>query len=110
MRAAPSRVQTHPATAVSPETNKAAIPGFKEPPSGKRRVAAASQSTPESTPQTTPQSTPEPTPENATAPEPPGQEKSPPRTPGPEEVENDPLVKTVLDVFAGEIKRVHPKN
>lgn len=102
MRAAPSRVQTHPATAVSPETNKAAIPGFKEPPSGKRRVAAASQSTPESTPQTTP--------ENVAAPEAPGQEKAPPRTPSPEEVENDPLVKTVLDVFAGEIKRVHPKN
>jgi hypothetical protein len=32
------------------------------------------------------------------------------RTPTPEEVENDPLVKTVLDVFEGEIKRVHPKN
>jgi len=25
-------------------------------------------------------------------------------------VENDPLVKTVLDVFEGEVKRVHPKN
>lgn len=32
------------------------------------------------------------------------------RTPSVEEVENDPLVKTVLDVFEGEIKRVHPKN
>jgi hypothetical protein len=32
------------------------------------------------------------------------------RTPSIEEVENDPLVKTVLDVFEGEIKRVHPKN
>jgi len=32
------------------------------------------------------------------------------RTHSPEEVENDPLVKTVLDVFEGEIKRVQPKN
>ncbi len=32
------------------------------------------------------------------------------RAPTPEEVEADPLVKSVLDVFAGEIKRVHPKN
>jgi hypothetical protein len=47
-----------------------------------------------------------------------GQETPPERTqptpqmraPTPEEVEADPLVKSVLDVFAGEIKRVHPKN
>ncbi len=41
-----------------------------------------------------------------------GQETPPvaPRPPSPEEVENDPLVKSVLDVFGGEIKRVHPKN
>jgi len=32
------------------------------------------------------------------------------RAPTPEEVEADPLVKSVLDVFEGEIKRVHPKN
>mgnify|MGYP003662978086 CR=1 FL=1 len=32
------------------------------------------------------------------------------RAPTPEEVAADPLVKSVLDVFEGEIKRVHPKN
>ncbi len=32
------------------------------------------------------------------------------RSPTPEEVQADPLVKSVLDVFQGEIKRVHPKN
>lgn len=32
------------------------------------------------------------------------------RAPTPEEVEADPLVKSVLDVFEGEIKWVHPKN
>jgi len=32
------------------------------------------------------------------------------RAPTPEEVMEDPLVKSVLDVFEGEIKRVHPKN
>jgi hypothetical protein len=31
-------------------------------------------------------------------------------TPSVEEVENDPLVRTVLDVFGGEIKRVQPKS
>jgi len=31
------------------------------------------------------------------------------KAPTPEEVEGDPLVKSVLDVFEGEIKRVHPK-
>ena len=37
---------------------------------------------------------------------------SPPqmRAQTPEEVEKDPLVKSVLDIFEGEIKRVHPKN
>jgi hypothetical protein len=88
-------VQSHPATPASPKPtappNKANLPGFKDPPpSGKRRV------------------TPEPAePETAPAPEP---TKPQVRTPTPEEVENDPLVKTVLDVFEGEIKRVHPKN
>ncbi|MFG0247186.1 MAG: hypothetical protein ACF8MF_14165 [Phycisphaerales bacterium JB052] len=71
--------------------NKANLPGFKDPaPSGKRRVApepAESKPIP--------------------APEPP---KPQLRSPTPEEVENDPLVKSVLDVFEGEIKRVHPKN
>lgn len=52
-------------------------------------------------------------------PEPAPHEQSPPaqiqptpqmRAPTPEEVESDPLVKSVLDVFEGEIKRVHPKN
>lgn len=99
MRAASARVQSHPATPASPsfnETpkpapNRANLPGFKDPaPSGKRRVA------PEPV-----ESKPIP------APEPP---KPQPRTPTPEEVENDPLVKTVLDVFEGEVKRVHPKN
>ncbi|MGV6814341.1 MAG: hypothetical protein ACWA5W_04925 [Phycisphaerales bacterium] len=32
------------------------------------------------------------------------------RGPTPEEVMEDPLVRSVLDVFEGEIKRVHPKN
>jgi len=32
------------------------------------------------------------------------------RAPTTEEVEADPLVKSVLDVFEGEIKRIHPKN
>lgn len=31
-------------------------------------------------------------------------------TPSVQEVENDPLVRTVLDIFDGEIIRVHPKN
>ena len=31
------------------------------------------------------------------------------RRPTPEEVTEDPLVRSVLDVFEGEIKRVHPK-
>ncbi|MFG0313971.1 MAG: hypothetical protein ACF8LL_07280 [Phycisphaerales bacterium] len=106
MRAAPTRVQSHPAAPASPsfnETppaapNKANLPGFKDPPpSGKRRVA--------------------PEPASNTAPPPPPAEQTPAppqrpqlRGPTPEEVESDPLVKTVLDVFEGEIKRVHPKN
>lgn len=32
------------------------------------------------------------------------------RGPTPEEVMEDPLVRSVLDVFEGEIKRIHPKN
>lgn len=101
MRAAPARVQTHPPAPASPETshspsappNRANLPGFKDPPPGKRRIA------PEPAPT---ESRPEPE-----APEPPRPQV---RTPSPEEVENDPLVKSVLDVFEGEIKRVHPKN
>ncbi len=99
MRAAPTRVQSHPAAPASPSfnespkpaPNRANLPGFKDPaPSGKRRVA------------------PEPVESKPTpAPEAP---KPQLRTPTPEEVENDPLVKTVLDVFDGEVKRVHPKN
>lgn len=106
MRAAPTRVQSHPAAPASPsfnETppaapNKANLPGFKDPqPSGKRRVA--------------------PEPASALPAPPPAAEQphAPPPRPQlrvqtPEEVESDPLVKTVLDVFEGEIKRVHPKN
>jgi hypothetical protein len=71
------------------------VPGFKDPPPpGKRRVAPEQAAAPTPTP---------PAPSN----EPPRPQL---RTPTPEEVENDPLVKTVLDVFEGEIKRVHPKN
>lgn len=108
MRASSARVQSHPAPPASPsfnETppaapNKANVPGFKDPPpSGKRRVA------PE----------PAPSPEPSSPPPAAEQPHAPParpqlRTPTPEEVENDPLVKTVLDVFEGEVKRVHPKN
>lgn len=51
-------------------------------------------------------------------PSPPQQDTMPERTqptpslrgPTPEEVMQDPLVRSVLDVFEGEIKRVHPKN
>jgi len=102
MRAAPTRVQSHPAAPASPSfnespkpaPNRANLPGFKDPaPSGKRRVAPEPVEPVES----------KPTP----APEAP---KPQLRTPTPEEVENDPLVKTVLDVFDGEVKRVHPKN
>ncbi|MEZ6163933.1 MAG: hypothetical protein R3B67_05805 [Phycisphaerales bacterium] len=105
MRATPARVQTHPAAPASPESNqtpapttsappnKASLPGFKDPPPGKRRIV------PEPAPM---ESHPEPE-----APEPPRPQL---RTPSPEDVENDPLVKSVLDVFEGEIKRVHPKN
>jgi hypothetical protein len=94
-------VQTHPAAPASPTTdsppsttpNKANLPGFKDPPPGKRRVA------------------PEPTATESRAESPaPEAPKAQLRTPSPEEVENDPLVKSVLDVFEGEIKRVHPKN
>ncbi|HSG65243.1 MAG TPA: hypothetical protein VLD39_09580 [Gammaproteobacteria bacterium] len=98
MRAAPARVQSHPPSPASPESTKPSLPGFKEPPSGKRRVAPKPEpkqergSAPESQPSTTEQAT-----QGA-------------RTPSIEEVENDPLVKSVLDVFEGEIKRVHPKN
>ncbi len=51
---------------------------------------------------------PEPTPTSA----PPERTQPTPqmRAPTPEEVAADPLVKSVLDVFEGEIKRVHPKN
>ncbi len=88
-------MQSHPAAPASPEpatTTRTSLPGFKDPPPGKRRVA------PEPTPATAQPEHPEPT----DAPQ--------PSTHSPEEVENDPLVKTVLDVFGGEIKRVHPKN
>lgn len=106
MRAAPTRVQSHPAAPASPsfnETppaapNKANLPGFKDPPpSGKRRVAPEPASAP---------SAPPPAAEQPHAPPPRPQL----RVQTPEEVESDPLVKTVLDVFEGEIKRVHPKN
>lgn len=96
-------MQSHPAAPASPKAtpppspapNKANLPGFKDPPPpGKRRVA------PEQAAST-----------HATVPSPePEMPKPQLRTPTPEEVENDPLVKTVLDVFEGEIKRVHPKN
>ena len=48
------------------------------------------------------------TPPERTQPTPPAANQM--RAPTPEEVEADPLVKSVLDVFEGEIKRVHPKN
>lgn len=105
MRATPARVQTHPPAPASPESsqtpapttsdtpNSASLPGFKDPPPGKRRIAS------------------EPISEEA-RPEPEAAEptRTQVRTPSPEDVENDPLVKSVLDVFEGEIKRVHPKN
>lgn len=99
MRAAPTRVQTHPPASASPEATKPSIPsipGFKDPPPGKRRVPAT-QHDPPPTDQHPP-----------TPPSEPGTTK--PHAPSPSEVERDPLVKTVLDIFEGEIKRVHPKN
>ena len=98
MRAAPARVQSHPPSPASPESTKPSLPGFKEPPSGKRRV------TPKPEPR---QNSGEAPVKQASTPEQPVQGT---RTPSIEEVENDPLVKSVLDVFEGEIKRVHPKN
>ena len=98
MRAASARVQTHPAAPASPRTHEPELPkaqaSFKEtapvPEPGRRRMPATAA---------------------------PAQTASEPATPttsvrthSPEEVENDPLVKTVLDVFEGEIKRVQPKN
>ncbi|MCR9076073.1 MAG: hypothetical protein NXI07_08540 [bacterium] len=97
---------SHPAPPASPsfnETpkpapNRANLPGFKDPaPSGKRRVAPEPASTPEPPP-----------PASEQTPTPPARPQL--RAPTPEEVENDPLVKTVLDVFEGEVKRVHPKH
>jgi hypothetical protein len=74
------------------------MPAFKDtPPSGKRRVAPEPASAP---------SAPLPAAEQPHAPP----ARSQLRGPTPEEVENDPLVKTVLDIFEGEVKRVHPKN
>jgi len=92
MRAASARVQSHPPTPASPPSPKPALPGFKGPPSGKRVTVSS------------------PKPEREDTPVPPVPEKPSVRTPSIEEVENDPLVKSVLDVFEGEIKRVHPKN
>ncbi len=44
---------------------------------------------------------------------PPASSSSPPTTtlrgPTPDEVLADPLVRTVLDVFEGEVKRIHPR-
>ena len=63
--------------------------------SSHRRKIQVVKSEPSATNQTPPQRT-QPTPQL--------------RGPTPEEVMEDPLVKSVLDVFEGEIKRVHPKN
>jgi hypothetical protein len=63
--------------------------------SSHRRKIQVVKSEPAPAPQTPPERT-QPTPQM--------------KAPTPEEVEADPLVKSVLDVFEGEIKRVHPKN
>lgn len=68
------------------------------PPASPRPRPSARPSPPPTAPSTTPAKTDEPT--------------TPPtvlRGPTPDEILADPLVRTVLDVFQGEVKRIHPR-
>jgi len=110
VRAASARVQSHPPASTPPRPNANTIengpprPAFKaepEPPvrePGRKRTPAPEQPKPEASEQTDSANSEE-------KPRPPAA-----KAPSAEEVENDPLVKSVLDVFGGEIKRIHPKN
>lgn len=106
MRAAPARVQTHPPTPASPQQPSFAPQPERQPPAPReprRQRVAPSESSAGPTQAPAAQ-----TPQPQTQPQTPPQSQA--QAPSVEEVENDPLVKTVLDVFGGEIKRVHPKN
>ena len=79
----------------------------KEPAQADRSPTRRFKPTPE--PKPAPQPSPKPTERAGPAPE------SIPAPPAPRPISNDealkdPLVRSVIEVFAGEIKRVHPKN
>lgn len=113
MRAASARVESHPPPPASPKDINPAPdrPGLKSAPEapaqhpGRRRVTPPTQ--PEAAAQAPPRAPgAAPLPGAGETPVPP----APVRTASAEEIENDPLVRSVLEVFGGEIKRVHPKN
>lgn len=75
-------------------------------------VRPAEGKPPEARPSDTPKPAPRPKPEAAPKPVEAPKNELPTtnlRGPTPDEILADPLVRTVLDVFEGEVKRVHPR-